>query len=371
MSALGLIPPAVLTAASWLVFAGCETTRTPQPPPVAAVAGTTHTREAAEREPAPVPAVQAAPVSKLDSTRQKAEAGDPNAQMVLAQRYDNGNGVEQSNAEAFKWWLKAAEQGAATAQHNVGVAYLTGVGVARDKDQALKWLSKAANQGHLKAGEYAGRLKQEKEAATPVVAKGGPRAAPLAARTTRPGRYGPKEEICAEVVANFVARHTSIPEHFVCVEFAAGVWHELMKKGVQAKVRFGSTGIASIHQADHAWVMAEVSPGNWLAIVPQRGVVYPESGSAYYRGYDFSDDGPVREYNRAIQAHWNAWIKYNEEVKDYNYFHKLYVDGDLGAQAALLPIVNQQKQYVATSLAEKKKAADRVTELQQRATPSR
>jgi hypothetical protein len=304
------------------------------------------------------------------SKAERAKAGDAQAQMALAQMYDKGNGVEQSDAEAFKWWLKAAEQGTPIAQHNVGVAYLSGVGVAQDKDKALRWLTKAADQGHLKAGEYAGRLRQGRGAAPPVVVRGERRTTSPAARTTRPARYGPKEEICAEVVANFVARHTYIPDHFVCVEFAAGVWYELLKKGVNAKIRVGSQNISTVYRTDHAWVMAEVSPGNWLAIEPQQGVVYPESGSFYYRGFDFAGDGPVREHNKLLKRVLDARQKYHNAVNVSNDYVARYNKGDWVAKQAILPVINQQQQNVAMRQAEMNELEQSYSVLLQRATPS-
>jgi hypothetical protein len=36
--------------------------------------------------------------------------------------YSNGEGVPQNDAEAVKWWLKAANQGFAHAQHDLAVS---------------------------------------------------------------------------------------------------------------------------------------------------------------------------------------------------------------------------------------------------------
>ena len=37
--------------------------------------------------------------------------------------YDRGEGVPENDAEAVKWYRKAAEQGLADAQHNLGMMY--------------------------------------------------------------------------------------------------------------------------------------------------------------------------------------------------------------------------------------------------------
>ena len=61
--------------------------------------------------------------------------------------YANGWGVAQSDAEAVKWWRKAADQGFAQAQFSLGYAYDIGQGVPQDHAQAFGWYRLAANQG--------------------------------------------------------------------------------------------------------------------------------------------------------------------------------------------------------------------------------
>ena len=62
--------------------------------------------------------------------------------------YYYGKGVAQDNAEALKWYRKAAEQGHASAQYNLGYMYEYGIGVAKDLHEARKWYQKAAAQGN-------------------------------------------------------------------------------------------------------------------------------------------------------------------------------------------------------------------------------
>ncbi|KAF9334261.1 hypothetical protein BGZ91_010922, partial [Linnemannia elongata] len=49
--------------------------------------------------------------------------------ITLGLMYAQGNGVEQSDIEAVKWFTKAAEQGEAVAQSNLGSMYKQGRGV--------------------------------------------------------------------------------------------------------------------------------------------------------------------------------------------------------------------------------------------------
>ncbi|MEY2820448.1 MAG: hypothetical protein RL105_20, partial [Verrucomicrobiota bacterium] len=50
-------------------------------------------------------------------------------------------------AEAVRWYRKAAEQGHAKAQYNLGVAYDEGRGVPKDYAEAYAWLNIASAAG--------------------------------------------------------------------------------------------------------------------------------------------------------------------------------------------------------------------------------
>ena len=58
--------------------------------------------------------------SALKIFKQHAERGDAGAQSSLAGLYWIGRGVQQDDAEAFKWYDRSARQGYATAQYLLG-----------------------------------------------------------------------------------------------------------------------------------------------------------------------------------------------------------------------------------------------------------
>ena len=60
-------------------------------------------------------------------------------------------GVQKDDAQAVKWYRKAAEQGFAKGQYNLGLMYSHGFGVQQDDAQATKWFRKAARQGNTEA----------------------------------------------------------------------------------------------------------------------------------------------------------------------------------------------------------------------------
>jgi len=82
----------------------------------------------------------------------KAEAGDAEAQMALAQRYRFGAGVPRDTAMAVEWFQKAAEQGNVQGEFSVGFMYAVGEdGFERDTTIAAEWFRRAAENGHPNA----------------------------------------------------------------------------------------------------------------------------------------------------------------------------------------------------------------------------
>jgi TPR repeat protein len=90
--------------------------------------------------------------------RKAAEQGLAEAQYNLGVMYDEGEGVPKDDAEAVKWYRKAAEQGLAEAQYNLGVMYAKGRGVPRNDVAAYAWMNLAAAGGHREAKVQRDRL---------------------------------------------------------------------------------------------------------------------------------------------------------------------------------------------------------------------
>ncbi|MEY2602227.1 MAG: uncharacterized protein QOJ36_1546, partial [Verrucomicrobiota bacterium] len=96
----------------------------------------------------PFPTSPSAPVSLRD----KAEAGDADAQCQLGLSYSDGvNGLPKSDSEAVRWLTKAAEQNNALAEFNLGVFYAQGWGLRKNWAEACKWYLKAAEQNNQDA----------------------------------------------------------------------------------------------------------------------------------------------------------------------------------------------------------------------------
>lgn len=111
----------------------------------------------------------------FDKTRQAAAAGDADAQFSLGEAHEEGNeGLSRSVTEAAVWYRRAAEQGHLEAQLALAQLYDQGQGVEKDDRQALHWFVQAARQGEPQAQFYAaykyfhgeGTAPNEAEAAT-------------------------------------------------------------------------------------------------------------------------------------------------------------------------------------------------------------
>lgn len=81
--------------------------------------------------------------------RKAAEQGNIFAAYYLGRIYtEGGEGVAENKAKAAIWFRKAAEQGYVDAQFQLGEMYYSGEGVAKNHAEAAKWYRKAAKQGH-------------------------------------------------------------------------------------------------------------------------------------------------------------------------------------------------------------------------------
>jgi len=83
--------------------------------------------------------------------RPLAAQGNAEAQATVGMIYEEGLGVKQSFAEAFKWYRLAAAQENTAAQNNLGLMYESGAGVPQDYVEAVRWYRLAAAQGYGQA----------------------------------------------------------------------------------------------------------------------------------------------------------------------------------------------------------------------------
>jgi len=115
---------------------------------------------------------------------------------------------------------------------------------------------------------------------------------------------------------------------FVCSDMASEVWNMLKAQGINALVAIGDVDapVTDIVLCNHAWVLAEVTPGQHLALETTAGYAVPQSQNVlYYRGWYFNSpkdlkrhNDLVREYNVRIAIHNEIVAKDKEVVAEYN-----------------------------------------------------
>lgn len=102
-----------------------------------------------------------------------AQQGHAEAQYELAEMYQDGLGVSESEKHATKWYGLAAEQGHAEAQYNLALQYMEGedTGVEHDLVTAIKWLQLSAQQGCAGANRVLGGLYEKGEGVSQDICK--------------------------------------------------------------------------------------------------------------------------------------------------------------------------------------------------------
>ena len=91
-----------------------------------------------------------------------AEQGDASALNNLGCMYLVGDGVEADAEKGFKLLYKSAEIGNDSSQYNVGLMIHEGVGTITNKEEAVKWIRLAAEQGHTEAQTMLNNITKEK-----------------------------------------------------------------------------------------------------------------------------------------------------------------------------------------------------------------
>ncbi len=92
-----------------------------------------------------------ASVTALDKLTALANSGNAKAELVVALKYLDGDGVPANDAEGAKWLQKAAAQNEPVAEYRLGTLYERGKGVTADAAKATHWYLAAAQAGNRKA----------------------------------------------------------------------------------------------------------------------------------------------------------------------------------------------------------------------------
>jgi hypothetical protein len=99
----------------------------------------------------PVRPGRAIPDSVIDQIKQRAAEGDARAQNDLGVLHQLGRAVTQDDAEAVRWYRRAAVRNSVLAQNNLAWMSEQGRGLERDYSAALFWYKLSAQSGNVAA----------------------------------------------------------------------------------------------------------------------------------------------------------------------------------------------------------------------------
>lgn len=168
--------------------------------------------------------------------------------------------------------------------------------------------------------------------------------------------------ILQKIVQDYHAIHTySIDDYYVCADMAQDVWNIVDTQKIPALLVAGNIEdpAADRKKYNHAWVIAELSPGQWIALETTAGTLVTRSANPnYYTGIFFKNPRDMKtyldytkEYNNELErlaaiqqqytsklAEYNAELgNYNSLVSDYNtnYANRQLLPADYQASLAL------------------------------------
>ncbi len=138
-------------------------------------------------------------------------------------------------------------------------------------------------------------------------------------------------------------------DYYVCIDMANDVWDMLKTQGINAKIMIGRVDYAptKITDSNHAWVLAEVAPDQWLALEATGGYSVSKSDNPlYYQGYPFFDPKQTKTYVQLNQQLSDAQQKYNTAVTDYNQYLAQYNQAGIFSKISMKSILDNKELIV-------------------------
>jgi len=124
-------------------------------------------------------------------------------------------------------------------------------------------------------------------------------------------------DTAANIVERYFETHSySTADFFICADMALDVWNMLKAQGINALIKIGNVeeAVLNVAKADHAWVLAETSPGQYLALEVTGGYTVPKADNPlYYAGWSFNSP---REYKKFLELRqqYNAKITFINQI---------------------------------------------------------
>jgi len=146
-----------------------------------------------------------------------------------------------------------------------------------------------------------------------------------------PGPPIPKKlRTVTRIASEFHKNHTYTKEgEFVCVDMAISVWNQLVTNGIEAKIMGGNVKEditrwdyrQLISKSDHAWVVAQISPTEKVAVETTSGVVImPDMKNAapYFRGIVFDNPAQIKKFEFLRKNAHELCQEANQLINDWN-----------------------------------------------------
>jgi len=118
-------------------------------------------------------------------------------------------------------------------------------------------------------------------------------------------------EIVKNIVEEYHKTHTySKTDLFVCVDMAIDVWNMVKTKGINAILMVGNVkkDITNIREANHAWVVAEVSPDTWIVLETTGGFlvctdssICPVNNPRYFSGSYYNNPRELKNAQEKLK----------------------------------------------------------------------
>jgi len=142
--------------------------------------------------------------------------------------------------------------------------------------------------------------------------------------------------ILQQIVKDYHAIHTySTEDYYVCADMAQDVWNIVDTQGIPALLVGGNieNPAADRKKYNHAWVIVEVSPQQWIALETTAGTLVTRTANPnYFKGIFFKNPKDMKtyldytkEYNNELermaalqQQYTTKLAEYNAELDNYN-----------------------------------------------------
>lgn len=154
-----------------------------------------------------------------------------------------------------------------------------------------------------------------------------------------------RADVIRDVMAEYAAKnHYSKLSETQCKQMSEAIWFRLTSKGVPARLATGNVQLPStgaglngyLATANHAWVMAEVSDGKWLALEATNGTVINKRKSPFHYTSAVFFDRPENVYRfDGLRRQWQ---------EDRRKLLKLTKEWNLWATGVRTGTVSEQKQ---------------------------